>query len=197
MQGTTPTFTYTLLKQETDEYSAVEPINENGVKLHDENQHISNCSSGYVSNGTSEMTLSSNNDEAYSSRSCSISAGETPDHNSMTNLPNLNDGNQEENNQSSSPVENHLAVVRRPKAIIDKLASLQPHRASCPDTFASMNALSDSDVSQNHASLEQLQSDEVFYNIRFVCSLYPLHCLQSDRALKYRTTFLIKLCPSG
>ena len=84
----------------------------------------------------------------------------------MTNLPNLNDGNQEENDQSS-PAENHSAVVRRPKAIIDKLASLQPHRASCPDTFASMDALSDSDVSQNHASMEQLQSDEVADECKF------------------------------
>lgn len=116
-----------------------------------------------MSNGTSELTLSSTNDEAYSSRSCSISAGETPDQVSVSNLPNLSDGIvNEEANYSPSPMENHASVVRRPKAIIDKLTSLQPHRASCPDTFASMDALSDCNISQNHASLEHLQSDEVF-----------------------------------
>lgn len=94
------------------------------------------CSSGYGSNGTSEIALSSTQEDACSSRSCSVSTTEeTPDYTGPhTSLPLFN--NSEDSNQNPTiPIPNNGTVVRRSKASVDKLKNLSANRASCPTSL--------------------------------------------------------------
>ena len=94
------------------------------------------CSSGYGSNGTSMLALFSANEDANSSRSCSVSTEETPDHVGPT--PDAIGSLSEEvapiaAAAAPSPSPPAAAtVVRRSKNSADKIAALQPHRASYP-----------------------------------------------------------------
>jgi hypothetical protein len=94
------------------------------------------CSSGYGSNGTSMLALFSANEDANSSRSCSVSTEETPDHVGPT--PDAIASLSEEvapiaAAAAPSPSPPAAAtVVRRSKNSADKIAALQPHRASYP-----------------------------------------------------------------
>lgn len=114
--------------------------NESRLQVHsDENgpQGESVCSSGYGSNGTSEVTLSSANEDACSLRSCSVSTEETPDHSVPLPILPVSAGHEEEEQVEEvdpipAPVVTDAAVVRRSKASVDKLTALKANRASCP-----------------------------------------------------------------
>lgn len=115
--------------------------NESRLQVHtDENgpQGESVCSSGYGSNGTSEVTLSSANEDACSLRSCSVSTEETPDHPVPQPILPVSTGQEEEEEEVEevdpipAPVVTNGAVVRRSKASVDKLTALKANRASCP-----------------------------------------------------------------
>lgn len=96
------------------------------------------CSSGYGSNGTSEVAFSSANEDACSLRSCSTE--ETPDHplpQPALPVSSANEGELEEDPiPAPAPIVTNGTVVRRPKTTVDKLTALKAHRASCPTTLA-------------------------------------------------------------
>lgn len=114
--------------------------NEGLLQVHaDENgpQGESVYSSGYGSNGASEVTLSSTNEDECSLRSCSVSTEETPDHPVPQPLPqpptpSTNEANQEEFEKNSTVPSADCGVVRRSKTSVDKLTALKAHRSSCP-----------------------------------------------------------------
>jgi len=125
--------------------------------------------SGYGSNGASEITLSSANEDASSSRSCSASAEETPDQ----PLPSqLNALTLEEVEPQVPPAVVNGAVKRRSKASVDKIAALKAHRASCPTGLKDMTALAQDQLNLNssfssvhssssNVSIERATDDEV------------------------------------
>lgn len=136
------------------------------------------CSSGYGSNGTSEVTLSSANEDACSLRSCSVSTEETPDHplpqpvqlvSSSNATSNGNEGDLEEVDPIPTPVVTNGAVVRRSKASVDKLTALKANRASCPTALAISeplnlnNSFGSAHSSSSNVSIERLTAtdDEV------------------------------------
>lgn len=98
--------------------------------------------SGYGSNGTSEITLSSVNEDASSSRSCSVSAEETPDHPGPPTVV-VGTGNEEAVQIRATAVNG--AAVRRSKAAADEIAALRAHRLSCPTGMKDLAALATSD----------------------------------------------------
>ena len=110
--------------------------------------------SGYGSNGTSEITLSSVNEDASSSRSCSVSAEETPDHPGPPTLGQLGSANDESDPIPSNAVNG--AVVRRSKASVDKIAALRAHRSSCPTGMKDLSVLAASE--QLNSSLGSVHS---------------------------------------
>lgn len=134
------------------------------------------CSSGYGSNGTSEITLSSNQEDAYSSRSCSVSTTEeTPDYTGIqTSLPVFNSC--EDSNQNPTiPIQNNGIVIRRSKASVDKLKTLSANRASCPTSLIvaeqqlNLNSSFGSAHSSSNTSVERLTGtdDEVVVRCRY------------------------------
>ena len=96
------------------------------------------CSSGYGSNGTSEVALSSANEDACSLRSCSVSTEETPDHIVPQPVLPVSSSGEEQPEIEQIPVTivTNGAVVRRSKASVDKLTALKANRASCPTALA-------------------------------------------------------------
>ena len=106
-------------------------VNENNVNEENGPQE-SVCSSGYGSNGTSEMTLFSACEDANSSRSAS--AEETPDHLASSSVAS------QEELLEPSPNPN-VTVVKRPKNSVEKITALQSHRASYPTVLANTDHL--------------------------------------------------------
>lgn len=130
------------------------------------------CSSGYGSNGTSEVTLSSANEDACSLRSCSVSTEETPDHPVPQSALPVSSGNEEEQQEVEQNLVAAVAnsvVIRRPKSSVDKLTALKANRASCPTTLALSeplnlnNSFGSAHSSSSNISIERLTAtdDEV------------------------------------
>lgn len=157
---------------------------ESQLQVHaDENgpQGESVCSSGYGSNGTSEVALSGANEDACSLRSCSISTEETPDH--LVPQPPLPISDEKEREQEVEPIPTPSAtngpVIRRPKASVDKLTSLKANRASCPTALSNCESLNlnssfgSVQSGSSSASVERLTAtdDEVRYRRRIAASI--------------------------
>lgn len=126
------------------------------------------CSSGYESNGTSEIALSNPQEDACSSRSGSVSTSEeTPDYGGPNpSLAILNGG--EDTHQNPTMPQTNGTVVRRPKASVDKLTALSAHRSSCPTSLIVAEQLNlsfgSAHSSSSNISIERLTgtgSDEV------------------------------------
>lgn len=124
------------------------------------------CSSGYGSNGT-PVTACSVNDDTNSSRSCSASNEETPDHGHCLS--------NEEADPSPTTITDAAAaavtVVRRPKNTVDKIIALQSHRSSCPTAMSSnehLNMNSSLNSSSSNVSIERLTAtdDEVKTSVK-------------------------------
>lgn len=155
--------------------------NESRLQVHaDENgpQGESVYSSGYGSNGASEVTLSSTNEDECSLRSCSVSTEETPDHPVAQPLPqppiaSAYEANQEEFEKNLTVVSTECGVVRRSKASVDKLTALKAHRSSCPtaltvnESLNLNNSYGSAHSSSSNVSIERLTAtdDEVVISL--------------------------------
>jgi hypothetical protein len=153
--------------------------NESRLEVHtDENcpQGESVYSSGYGSNGASEVTLSSTNEDECSLRSCSVSTEETPDHPIPQPALPISSGveeNQEESEENVMTTSTDCGVVRRPKACVDKLTALKTHRSSCPTALTVNepinlnNSYGSAHSSSSNVSIERLTAtdDEVTFDL--------------------------------
>jgi len=135
--------------------------NDNKLKVSDENEpQESVCSSGYGSNGTSEVTLFSANEDANLSRSGSTE--KTPD---QVVPPHTSTSMSDKCDSSLSLAVD--AVVKRPKNTVDKIIALQPNRASCPTALTlhseqlNLNqSLSSVNSSSSNISIERLTATD-------------------------------------
>ena len=153
--------------------------NENRLQVHtDESgpQGESVYSSGYGSNGASEVTLSSANEDECSLRSCSVSTEETPDHVIPQPALPISSGVeelQEEPEQNLMTTSADGGVVRRPKASVDKLTALKSHRSSCPTALTVNepinlnNSYSSAHSSNSNVSIERLTATDDEVNLDF------------------------------
>jgi hypothetical protein len=177
--------------------------NESRLQVHNDDngpQGESVYSSGYGSNGASEVTLSSTNEDECSLRSCSVSTEETPDHPIPQPALPISSGveeNQEESEENLMTTSTDCGVVRRPKASVDKLTALKAHRSSCPTalTVNEPNNLNNSygsaHSSSSNVSIERLTAtdDEVNLHFQLFRSFVNTNCYFIARKLlpKFQT----------
>ncbi|KZS16304.1 Kinesin-like protein [Daphnia magna] len=164
-----------IMEDKNEEEAELDMIdNESRLQVHaDENgpQGESVYSSGYGSNGASEVTLSSTNEDECSLRSCSVSTEETPDHPVAQPLPqppiaSAYEANQEEFEKNLTVVSTECGVVRRSKASVDKLTALKAHRSSCPtaltvnESLNLNNSYGSAHSSSSNVSIERLTATD-------------------------------------